>query len=323
MGQLHFLFFTIIIVQSCFGVQGDNIVLYVTPAVHKSCPENPCLTLKQLANNASMVESNTTLIFMPGNHGLDSNISLSSVDYLELCSKSLFGDSLVNITCQPNTGFEFVNIDHLWLKGITFIGCGNKASLIELFTMEHCKFEGQNYSGTALEIDKTTAKISSSLFLTNVADHCICVFANEIGDVCVSVAGALFVAQSNATITSSKFERNSAEIGGAMYIRSSSNVTITGSTFISNEATDSDVSKTTCSCTCAEAGIEYNNYGHSVADDKFQFNVCSEGGIALISRSRLTINSSTFNNSKSECVKGGSALSVNDYSAAAIYNSGF
>ena len=149
-------------------------------------------------------------------------------------------EPLYNITCQTNAvGFEFVNIKHLWMKCITFIGCGNKASLIQQFTIENCTFEGQNYSRTALEIDNTTTKISNSLFLTNVADHCICVFTNEVGDVCVSVAGALLIAQSNAIITSSTFEHNSAEIGGAMYIHSSSNVSIIDSTFISNEATNS------------------------------------------------------------------------------------
>ena len=46
-----------------------------------------------------------------------------------------------------------------------------------------------------------------------------------------------YVAQSNASITNRKFERNCAEIGGAMYVRSSSNVSIIESTFISNPAT--------------------------------------------------------------------------------------
>lgn len=64
------------------------------------------------------------------------------------------------------------------------------------------------------------------------------------------------------------------------------------------------------------------NYGHSVVANN-KFNICSGGGIALISNSTLTINSSTFNDSKSECAKGGSALSVNDHSAAAIYDSEF
>ena len=127
MGQLHFLIaFMMIIVQSCLTVHRDHVI-YVTPSVHESCPENPCLTLQQFAKNVSMVESNTTLIFLPGNHGFDSNISLSiaSVNYLAMFSESLLADHeqlQFTITCEPNSGFVFVNVEHLWMKGITFIG---------------------------------------------------------------------------------------------------------------------------------------------------------------------------------------------------------
>ena len=325
MGQLHFLIaLMMIIVRSCLTIHGDNVI-YVTPSVHESCPEDPRLTLQQFAKNTSVVESNTTLIFLPGNHRLASNISLSiaRVNYFAMFSESLLTDhELLQLTiiCEPNSGFVFVNIEHLWMKGITFIGCSLKASLIELFTIENCIFEGQNYSGTALAIDKSTTKISRSSFLANVADHCICIFANKVGDVCVSVAGALLIAQSNASITSSEFLCNSAQIGGALYIRSASNVTIADSTFVSNEATDSDVNST-CACTCSDTEAS-NYYEHSpVVTDK-KFNICSGGGITLIN-STLTINSSTFNDSKSECAKGGSALSVNDQSAAAIYDTEF
>ena len=58
-------------------------------------------------------------------------------------------------------------------------------------------------------IDKSATKISRSSFLANIADHCIYIFANKVGDVCVSVAGAVLIAQSNASITSSEFQRNS------------------------------------------------------------------------------------------------------------------
>ena len=125
MEQLHLLItFMMIIIWSCLTVHGDNVI-YVTPSVHESCPENPCLTLQQFAKNTSMMESNTTLIFLPGNHELDSNISLSiaSVDYLAMFSESLLADHeplQLTITCEPNSGFVFVNVEHLWMKDITF-----------------------------------------------------------------------------------------------------------------------------------------------------------------------------------------------------------
>ena len=300
-------------------------MLYITPAVsdHDPCPEDHCLTIQQFSTNLSLVEPNTTLIFMPGNHRLHSKISLSSVDYLALLSRSLFGDPLVNITCQLDAGFEFTHIEHLWLKDIVFIGCGSRASLIKLFMVKNCVFEGRNCSGTAMEIDNTTTKISGSLFLTNAADHCLSIFANEIGNISVTVGGALFVAQSNASITNSKFERNNAEIGGAMYVHSSSNITIIESTFISNQATTSDI-KANCVQPRSESD-DLLHIKHFVMGNKpFEYyDVCNGGGIAILSQSRLTINSSTFNNSKSECTKGGSALSVNNYSSVAIYNSEF
>ena len=312
--HLVLIFMTIL---SCFRFIGGGTVLYITPTVNDPCPENSCLTIQQFATNVSLAESNTTLIFRPGNHGLDLNISLSSIDHLALLSKSLLGDPLVNITCQSNAGFEFVNIQRLQIKGIVFFGCGSRASSVKLLTVENCIFEGQNYSGTAMEIDNTTTEISNSLFHTNTADHCLSIFADEIGNISVRVGGALFVAQSSASITNCTFERNSAEVGGAMYVHSSSNVTITESTFISNQATTFDV-KTNCVQPQSDSSV-LQRYS-VIGSDK---DVCSGGGIAIFSQSRLTINSCTFNNSKSECVKGGSALSVNGYSTAAIYNSEF
>ena len=44
-----------------------------------------------------------------------------------------------------------------------------------------------------MEIDNTTTKISDRLFLTNAADQCLSIFANEIGNISVPVGGTLFL----------------------------------------------------------------------------------------------------------------------------------
>ena len=56
---------------------------YITPSLSVHCPGDPCFTLAQLAANSTSYlgnEINISLSFLPGNHSLDGELSLSHAD---------------------------------------------------------------------------------------------------------------------------------------------------------------------------------------------------------------------------------------------------
>ena len=66
----------------------DNGVVYgqlyhVTPNINTPCPQEPCISLTQLAINSSIYASNTLnviLYFLPGHHSLDLEIAVSNLE---------------------------------------------------------------------------------------------------------------------------------------------------------------------------------------------------------------------------------------------------
>ena len=87
--------------------------IYIQPSPHSPCPVEQCLTLSQLGAK-SVLDSfsdnqNTTLIFLPGNYTLKSNISITNVSNFSIVSRT----SDVSIFCHQNVSLEFEGIKSL------------------------------------------------------------------------------------------------------------------------------------------------------------------------------------------------------------------
>ena len=81
-------------------------------------------------------------------------------------------DAHWNITCH-NVSFNFDNINHLLIRGLKFVGCGNNRVLsVKNFTVKNSTFVGQWRSGTALDITQTDTTIENSQFLSNTVGSC-------------------------------------------------------------------------------------------------------------------------------------------------------
>jgi hypothetical protein len=107
--------------------------------------------------------------------------------------------------------FNLENVTKLWIKRINFIGCGNNSfSSIQNFTINNSTFQGQNNSGTALNITETILVITNSFFVYNrVGNSLDVVDRNTSSHTIVHVGGAIFVAKSNITIVGCIFFNNS------------------------------------------------------------------------------------------------------------------
>ena len=219
-------------------------IYLITPSSSDSCPEKSCLTLSQFAaNTSSFLDSNTIMVFLPGNHTLDRNLSASSVSSFRMLSDiALFGSLSdrpdTSITCETSVMFNFDNITQLYFSGIQFVGCGgNKVESVHSFILDRCSFIGQGANKSALELIKTTAKIERTSFISN---------NNLLGTEVkyylwpwlakITVGGAIIVNQSSISIFDSKFQGNRAVGGGAIYSERNSNISIVNSTFVDNNA---------------------------------------------------------------------------------------
>ena len=111
----------------CFGFE-ESIVLYIKPSPSAPCRKQLCLTLSQLTANTTLkyLKLSTTLIFLPGNFSLESEISVINLHSFSICSNSSM------IFCQRDASFRFENIDNLHIRGLNFVGCGNNLSLIHI-----------------------------------------------------------------------------------------------------------------------------------------------------------------------------------------------
>ena len=242
---LHMLLFLLVYADSA----NSQVHYYITPSLSIHCPGDPCLTLPQLAANSTSYlgnETNISLTFLPGNHSLDGELSLSNADNLSMI-KGIEGNGIVFVECGSQSGrFSISEITFATIKGLHFFGCGgNRVSQVEQFIVEDAIFEGVEGRGRALVLNEVTASITKSSFLSSTQGSIFdskfrwlqrllsYVYLNRNSS--LAVGGAVYIAFSNVSVISSKVTDNRAEIGGALFAHNSS-LHIVGSTYSYNKA---------------------------------------------------------------------------------------
>ena len=151
----------------------SRIHYYITTSLNADCPGNPCLTLAQFAAGSTSYlgnETNTSLSFLPGNHSLDRELSLSHTDNFSM-TKDIGGNGTVFVECDGQSGrFNISETTFATIKDLHFIGCGgNKVSQVEQFIVEDTIFQGTKGRDTALVLNEVTAaSITRSSFLSNM-----------------------------------------------------------------------------------------------------------------------------------------------------------
>ena len=140
---------------------------YITSSTSERCLIEPCLTLAQFANNTSeYLDSNTTLIFKPGNHTLNSQLTVSMVANFSIIPYSLSVTSDTNVVCGSFGRLDIYNVSIISILGINFIGCvSNRVISVRHLSVENSCFLGhENVSGRALQIIDTNGSIVDNLF---------------------------------------------------------------------------------------------------------------------------------------------------------------
>ena len=283
----------------------SQVHYYIIPSLTASvdCPRKSCLTLAQFAANYIGNETNISLSFLPGNHSLNGELSLSHADYFSM-TKVIGGNGTVFVKCGSQSGrFNISETTFATIKDLHFVGCGgNSVSQVEQFIVEDTIFEGVEGRGRALVLNEVTvANIARNSFLLNahsstLQHHDIAnfpyledVLSYILGYVnrnpSLAVGGALYIAFSNVSIVSSNFTDNRAEIGGALLAHNSS-LHVVGSTYCYNKASFAGVMIT------SESSINIKN--SSFCDNTAKI----IGGVMIAYRDYFSISGATFSNNK-------------------------
>ena len=183
-----------------------------TAASCLSCPYNStyCATLSEYVQKVELYfTSNTTMVFLSGDHVLGANITVANVTRLTMRGES--SDNIAAIVCNGQVGLSFTSVIGIGIYSLAFTSCG------------------RDY-GTSL-----VTKYALLLQSTQLAELVNCLFHDNPGT-------ALVVNNTNGTLTGNRFNHNCCEfnvssLGGCGITALNSKVTFTGNTnFLGNFA---------------------------------------------------------------------------------------
>ena len=281
----------------------SKVHYYIKPSLDIPCHKDPCLTLSQFAANSSSYTGQISVIFLPGNHTLNRELILSGADNFLMESQN---SETVTIECLSQSERFIVNeTTFAAIKGVHFIGCGeNTVSTVEELRVEDTTFQGLEGEGrgSALVLnDVNFTKIIGCLFESNTPGansqhHSVGEFIRDQGVLVslrlgqndrVSVGGALLITSSNVSVTNTKFVFNEAKIGGVLFAYKSF-ISISGCTHSYNRALHGGVVATVDST----VDLDSSNFSQNTAT----FEDSSGGGVIATFEGSFNITNSTFNN---------------------------
>ena len=182
----------IIKILSCCSA--DNVYCVTSIAtLCSSCPQNSnhCTTLSEYAQEAGLYfTSDTTMVFLPGDHVLDRNITVANVARLTMHGESS-SDNIATVVRNGSVGFSFTNMVDFNIYSLAFTSYNRSwsygshpASSFALFLQStqnaklvNCSFHDN--LGTALTVHNTNVTLAeNSKFIHN---QCTCKSFSEVG----------------------------------------------------------------------------------------------------------------------------------------------
>ena len=295
----------------CLLSQARCEVYHITPEeleVADDC-NSSCITLSQLAASTPFISSNITLIFLPGSHNLTQNLTFSNIDYVSIAASNF----TAQITCKLSTRFAIENVQYAGISDLEFFGCGSSfIRNVAEFVLQDVLFDGHEESSTALQLIETSATLIATTFLSNTRGTLI-----GDGPSHFLGGGAIIVTHTNVLIRDCMFERNRAEVGGAIYADQNSTLSVENTIFVNNQALihvepalgmggvlyqeSGSVTITNCLFTNNSApnfsgGVIYSNKSDvHIKASQFAHSSASNGAVIFSYNGSVSIDSSQFN----------------------------
>ena len=262
------------------------------------CPHYPihCATLSEYAQEAEMYfTSNTTMVFLPGDHVLDTNITVANVARLTMHGES----SSATVVRNGSVGFSFTNMVNLSIYSLAFTSynrswsygshpASNSALILQ--STKHAKLVNcsfYNNLGNALTVRNTSITLAeNSEFIRNQCGCVSCKLGCSITTLNSNVtltgntvfyennasfrhcAGAIWASASLLHFNGTNiFTGNSARCGGAIHALANTSISFSGTNnFTHNSAYSGGALYTSAHVVLIFKGI--NNFFNNLADNK-------------------------------------------------------
>ena len=170
------------------------------------------------------------MVFLPGDHALDTNITVANVTRLTMHGESSSGNTVAKVVCSGSVGFLFSNMERFIIHSLAFTAC-TRTYTIEVLDIASLIFPVPDSTQYNFSIPIKYALLLQS---TQYAELVNCSFHDNLGT-------ALVVDNTNIALIENNFTHNHCEsnscMGGGGIAAIGSNLTFTGDTmFIGNEA---------------------------------------------------------------------------------------
>ena len=172
-------------------------VYCVTPTATScsSCPHSThCATLSEYARKAELYfTADTTMVFLPGDHTLDTNITIGNVTRLTMRGESSSGNR-ATVVCSGSVGLSFTSMVEFKIDSLAFTSCNRKyvialpdppdsTTIVHVALLLHsthaelvnCSFHDN--LGTALVVNNTNITLAGNTFKHNnyLLEEFVCV----------------------------------------------------------------------------------------------------------------------------------------------------
>ena len=194
----------------------ENVYCVIpTVSLCSSCPSNSthCATLSEYAQEAeTYFISNTTMVFLPGDHILDTNITVANVTRLTMRGESSSGN-IATVVRNGSVGFSFTNMVNFNTYSLAFTSYNRSWS-----------YGSHPASNSALLLQSTpSAKVVS------------CSFHDNLGTALVVTKTILTLKENNSFIQNQCTCQSFSEMCGCGITAFNSSLTFTGNTiFLEN-----------------------------------------------------------------------------------------
>ena len=245
-------FATALLIKILSYSSAENVYCVIPTATScSSCPHNSthCATLSEYAQKTEMYfTSDTTMVFLPGDHTLDMNITVANITRLTIYGESS-SDNIATIFRNGSVGFSFTNMVDFSILSLAFTSynrswsydsrpASNSALVLQSIPnakLVNCFFHDN--IGTGLAVNNTSVTLLDNKFMHN---QCAC---RSFGDM-LELGCGVTTFNSNLTFTGNTSFHNSTQMAFYAYVNcagaiwtSASSLHFTGTNnFIGNSA---------------------------------------------------------------------------------------
>lgn len=193
--------FSFLLVVLCIFQKVASETYYIIPSEEHICPVKPCLTLSQLAMDASeYLMASSVIIFVPGNHRLYTKLTVSNVNSFTMLSNSSMTTPIIE--CSQAGHLSLKSVKYTTIKNLKFIGCGeNIIQSVEEFILQNSTFESHSFHGTSVCLIDTSAIIDGSSFMSKFSESVQDQNKSNNKNYSLAAVGAILGIRSNITIT--------------------------------------------------------------------------------------------------------------------------